>query len=584
MRRDLAALACAARHLGGGWAALAAAVATSVLFVVVPMQAAVLTGALVDGLHGRQARLYGVVRLPAASADVLVVTMVGLVAVALASGALAYARTAMVAAVSRRFVAQLRVSLIRRLETLSVADHHAWGVSELLNVLVVDADTMQRFLEKTAIQMPADVARVLYPVVMLFAIDARLALVAVAIVPLQWGVGRYLQRGLHAASRKARATRRALTVASKETLDGIETVRTADAHAHFAAIMTGLTSRLEREELAAQRQSARLSGVVWTLTSLGLALTWWRGGALVLAGGMTLGTLVAFTAFLAFVYAPSRRFTALATEYHRGLVALERIREVLETGTVVTDAAGAADLALVSGRVEVRDVCFSYGGRPILGDVDLMIRPREITAITGPSGGGKSSLLKLLARLHEPTRGRVLIDGQDIAGVGLASLRAQVAVVPQHPVIFSGTVLDNLRLGRDVPPAEIVAACEAADAATFIGRLEHGLQTMLGEGGASLSGGERQRLALARALLRKPAILLLDEPSSAVDPASEAAILAALRRLRAHTTVVVVAHGEAAIRAADRVVRLEEGTIVDDGMATARVSCEPGRRQGELRV
>jgi ABC-type multidrug transport system fused ATPase/permease subunit len=357
-----------------------------------------------------------------------------------------------------------------------------------------------------------------------------------------------------------------LTGDVKESIDGVETVKALCAEEVCVARIERSADALETDELEASRYSAAISGTVFLTTSLGIALTWWQGGQRVLSGDMTLGALVVFTGFVAFAYQPFRQFTTMLTTYRRGLVSLERIEELLAAEPQVTRVGTGRPLRVASGRIEFHGVAFRYARQPVLADIDLVIEPRELTVVMGRSGSGKSSLLRLMVRLHDPQQGAVLIDGQDLRDVNLQSLRTQVAVVPQQPVLFSGTIGQNICLGRpDAPPEEVTAACQAAGAMELIARLDGGLEARLGRGGVRLSGGEAQRISIARALLLRPQIILMDEPTSALDATSECAILAALERLRGVATVVIVAHRASTIRSADRVVVLDAGRVVAAG-------------------
>lgn len=283
---------------------------------------------------------------------------------------------------------------------------------------------------------------------------------------------------------------------------------------------------------------------------------------MVMSEHMTIGTLIAFTGYVVFIYKPSRRFTNLINVYQKGVVAAERIQEILETPSSIVDKPGASPIAVPQGGIEFRNVSFSYADRKVLSDICLNIEPRTLTAIMGRNGSGKSTLLKLIVRLYDPKEGQILIDGQNIRDVQLESLRSQIAVVTQSSVIFNGTVSENVRLSRpDAAEKEVEEACRAAGVLKFVTKWEKGLDTLLGAGGASPSGGEMQRIAIARAILRKPKILLLDEPSSALDSESESALAEVLGELKRTMTVVVVSHRQKTVSNADRFINMEGGKV-----------------------
>ena len=324
--------------------------------------------------------------------------------------------------------------------------------------------------------------------------------------------------------------------------------------------------QLEDDELTTNRLSAAVSGVVWLTTGMGLALTWWLGGRQVLAGEMSAGTLVTFIGFVTLAYQPVRQFTNTLKTYRQSSVSLERIHELLEQPSSIQTAPDATPLHVTKGTVTMQGVDFTYGEQPILAQINVTIPARLMTAIVGRSGSGKSSLLRLPARLYDPTAGVVMIDGQPLTTVTPASLQAQVTVVPQRPLLFSGTVLTNLHLAQpDATMPEIEAACHQAGALDFIQRLPQGFATVVGKGGASLSGGELQRLAIARALLRRPKVLLLDEPTSALDPEAEAALLTTLLQLRREMTVILISHRLETVRQADWLLLLDQGQLMAQG-------------------
>lgn len=527
----------------------------SIVFVLVPMQVPLLTGALVSGVTGQAATFYGILTVTD-RARILSIAVVGLLLTAGAYGLTAYLSTASVSELSRTFVSGLRKEMIRKLNHASTDVHERFGSGELLSRVIVDTQSTRTFVQTVFFTSIQSVVRIAYPVAILFLLSPVIALCASAILPIQYALTRHLQRRLRLATRTARTSQGHLTALVKEDLDGIESIQTLNAEELASARLAAQTDRLARDQIAVKALSGMISGSTWALTSLGVALTWWLGGLDVMAGTMSLGTLVAVTGFVVLLYTPMRRFTSIANVYQRGLVAFERIREVLDSPSAIRDDPSAPPLRVSDGVVEFRRVSFSYGRRPVLSDVSIELQARSLNAVVGRNGAGKSTLLRLLARQYDPTQGEVRVDGQDLRRVRLASLRAQIAVVPQRPTVFTGNVLDNVRLGRpDASLEEVHDACRKSGALEFIARMPRGFHTPLGPGGNALSGGEAQRLAIARALLRRPKILVLDEPNSALDTESEQLLLRTLNGLKGQMTVVVVAHHlDALMASVDRVV------------------------------
>jgi ABC-type multidrug transport system fused ATPase/permease subunit len=311
---------------------------------------------------------------------------------------------------------------------------------------------------------------------------------------------------------------------------------------------------------------ARKSGVIWGMTSLGFALAWGLGGMRVLDGRMTTGELVAFTGLLAFAFAPFRRFAGAMGTSRRILTSLARVQQLLTLPTGPAERPDAKPLVVGEGHLELRDLTFAYATHPVLKIPQLVIPSRCITALAGRSGSGKTTLLRLINRLHDPQSGQVLIDGVDVREFTVSSLRCAVVLVPQRPMVFSGSIAQNLRLAKpDAEDAELLAACEATDLLQFVQRLQDGVRTRLGRRGLQLSGGEAQRLAIARAVLMRSKVLLLDEPTSSLDVLSQATIMDTLERLKSQMTIVVAGHRLEALRQADHMIVLDQGQIVEQG-------------------
>ena len=546
------------------------------MFVLVPMQVPLLTAAIVDGLTDKEVALYGWSLADTSAASVLHIAAIGLLVVSAGYGIAAWMQMIASGRLSRKFVFELRRRLAEKIVHLSVDQHQQFGAGDLIDRTISDTAETRRFVERVFIQTLTNVLRVGYPVAMMFWIDPVLSLVALSILPPQMLISRWLQGRLHTATRTSRRTQADLTTVAKETFDGIETIKMHNAEEAAIGRMQSGAGNLEERELKAHAITGLINGNVWLLTSVGVALTWWLGGWRVLQGEMTLGTLVMFTGFIAFAYLPFRQFTQIASTFRQGLVSLERINELLELKPTIDNAEHAQPLSGGPGAIQFENVSFSYGDRPILRDVSLDIAAKQFIAIVGRSGSGKSSLLRLIARLYDPQDGRVLIDGQDIRNSELNSVRQAIAVVPQRPLLFTGTIMENIQLGRpDATMEEIVAAAKAAGAHEFIERLGAKYETKVGRGGASLSGGQMQRIAIARAVVSGARILLLDEPTSALDAETESVIIETIQRLSDEMTVVLVGHKLPTVRGADTIVVMDEGEVIAQGTHQSLIcSCD----------
>jgi subfamily B ATP-binding cassette protein MsbA len=301
------------------------------------------------------------------------------------------------------------------------------------------------------------------------------------------------------------------------------------------------------------------------MATLGLI---WYGGWRVLTGQTSIGTVIAFIMLLKEMYLPINRISELNTILHNSLAAIDRVFEVFDIEPDVQESARARELPRIEGRIRFDHVTFAYNDptRPQIRDVDLEIAPGEVVALVGPSGAGKSTLIQLIPRFYDPQQGCVRVDGWDVREVKLRSLRSQIGMVAQDTLLFSGSVRDNLLYGRpDATPGQMVEAARAAHAHDFLNALPDGYDTLLGERGAKLSGGQKQRLALARAFLCDPRILILDEATSALDSESEMLIQEALGRLMKGRTSLIIAHRLSTILNSDRIVVMDAGQVVEVG-------------------
>jgi ABC-type multidrug transport system fused ATPase/permease subunit len=307
--------------------------------------------------------------------------------------------------------------------------------------------------------------------------------------------------------------------------------------------------------------------VVSTITILGTALVVIVGGNFVMNGKLTIGQLTVVIYYLAAVYGPLSAIAHTTGQLQGALAGIKRVRAMFALVPETVDAPGAIDATDIKGDIRVEDVGFTYpNGTRVLHDITFAATPGEVIALVGLTGAGKTTLVSLIPRFYDPTLGRVTIDGVDVRQYRVRSLREKIAIVLQDPVLFQGTIADNLRYGRlDATDEEIEQAARAAHAHEFIARLPNGYQTEIAHAGGGLSGGERQRLSVARAILKNAPILILDEPTSSLDSISEEIVFAALRRLRAGRTTIVIAHRLSTVRDADRILVLDGGQIAAQG-------------------
>ena len=297
------------------------------------------------------------------------------------------------------------------------------------------------------------------------------------------------------------------------------------------------------------------------------AIVLWRGTALIIAGTMTAGALTVYLAYLAKFFKPVKDLATMTSAMAQTTVALERIQKILSADHIIRECQDAADPGRVKGAIAFENVAFGYDDETqVLRDVSFKIEPGQVVGIVGPTGSGKSTVLSLLPRFYDPSGGRILIDGADVATFKLNSLRAQVGFVLQETVLFRGTIRENIAYGRPgATDEEVLAAAKVANADEFIGRMPHGYDTVVGERGDTLSGGQRQRIGIARAVIRNSPIMILDEPTAALDTESEHLVIDALRELMKGRTVIMIAHRLSTISHADKIVVLKEGVVAEEG-------------------
>jgi subfamily B ATP-binding cassette protein MsbA len=394
----------------------------------------------------------------------------------------------------------------------------------------------------------------------------ELALLAVAVLPVAYlpivRLGRRMRR-ISTGSQEAMAEMSAFL---HETLAGNKIVKAFGMEEFEKARFQQRSLKLFRLEIKDVVVRALSSPVMEILAGIGIAFIIWYGGSRVIGGHYTTGTFISFLAAVIMLYDPVKSLSKFNIAVQQGLAAADRIFDVLETPPTVREAPDAVEIARRPHRVEFRRVTFSYGGEPVLREIDLDLQPGQVLALVGMSGGGKSSLVNLIPRFYDVTGGAILIDGLDIRRTSLRSLRQQIAIVTQEPILFNDTVRNNIAYGRpEAPAAAVEDAARAAYALEFIRRLPRGFETEIGELGGRLSGGEKQRLCIARALFKDAPILILDEATSSLDTEAERIVQQALENLIRGRTTFVIAHRLSTIRYADRIAALAAGRIVEQG-------------------
>lgn len=487
--------------------------------------------------------------------------------IGLSTGLLTYFFTHTMGDVARRFTASLRRSLFAHMQRLSLRFHDRQRTGDLITRLTTDIGSVQEALANGTVLLFSNISLLGAMIGMMLWLNWKFALASLSLSPILFLTVLYHTRRVKAEARAARTSDGLLASLAQETLASIRVVQGLTQEGQQDRRFHGQSENSLQAYLRGVRYQARVAPMVDLLAAGGLAIVMWYGATRVLAGELTTGDVIVFFAYVTNLYAPMKALSKLSLSLSKAAVGAERIAEVLSVRSEVADRPGARAAPALTGRMEFRNVSFAYEpGRPVLRAIDLMIEPGEKVAIVGPSGAGKSTLVSLVPRFYDPTEGAVLIDGQDIRAYTTDSLRDQIGLVLQDTLLFSGNIRENIAFGRpDASDAQIIAAAVAAHAHEFIDDLPEGYDTLVSERGSSLSGGQKQRIAIARALLRSAPILILDEPTSDLDAASELAVIEAMRRVAEGRTTLMIAHRLATVRFADRIVVLDQGRIVEQG-------------------
>jgi ATP-binding cassette subfamily B protein len=463
--------------------------------------------------------------------------------------------------------ARVRDAIFAHALRLDPAYHDRVGPGELMSRASSDAEHVARMMDAIGHTIGYMLTVVAVAIVMLV-IDVELALVVLIPLPLvSVGAWAYSQR-YDARTRRLQEAWAAAATLVEETVTGIRLVKGLGAGDALSSRFRKRSDEIVRRALDVARLDAVFNPALEVLPLLGIAAVLWVGGRRVIAGDLSLGSFVAFNAYVVMLVWPLRVLGQRVSTLQKALAASARITEVLETEPRLREPRHPLELpAPVRGDVLLESVRFGHeGDRPVLDGLDLHLSPGESVALVGATGSGKSTVAGLLARLYDPDGGRVVLDGRDVRELRLADVRRAVALVFEETFLFTESVRENIRFGRpDADDEAVVRAAELAGASEFVSALPDGYETVLGERGFSLSGGQRQRIAIARAILANPAVLVLDDATSAVDATKEHEIRAALATVMQGRTTLVIAHRPATIALADRVAVLEAGRIVDEG-------------------
>ena len=487
--------------------------------------------------------------------------------IAVVQSVMAMGQSYLTTRLSQQIIADFRTHLFRHLHTLSLSFFARQRTGDILSRLMNDVGVIQRLVTDTPIDSAKQVVTLIGGLAFLFYMNWKLCLLIVVLLPVLVLVARIFGKRLKALSTQIQDQTASVSTLIEEVISGIRVVKSF-VQTDREAGRFGLAIR----QLVAQaiQRANVLSVFIPTITLLTLIMAGgvlWYGGKQVIDESMTPGDLLAFVLFAGILIGPFGSAARIFSQMKEGQGAMQRVFELLDTTPDVTDSPEARPLPDVHGHIRFDHVSFAYDPRhPVLIDLSFEVQPGETVALVGPTGAGKSTIANLLHRFYDPVEGRITIDNQDLRHVRLTSLYRQLAIVPQETILFGDTIRENIRYGRaDATEADLIAASRAANAHDFISALPDGYDTPVGEKGVNLSGGQRQRLAIARAILKNPRLLILDEATSALDSESEMLVQRALQRLMAGRTTVVIAHRLTTIQEADRILVLNKGRIAEKG-------------------
>ncbi len=469
--------------------------------------------------------------------------------------------------VSADILFDMRLDLYRHLQRLSPRFYARTPLGDVVSRINGDVGEIQRVTAEAALAWFGQVVALVGTVAILVTLDWSLFLVGLlTLPPALWALVRY-RRQLEARVRVLRERSAEIGTFLIETLQGMRTTVGANAQPRAVARFRGKNDSFVEALLSMRLFTYLAGGLPGLLISAGTAVVFLYGGYRVIAGLTSLGTFVAFMGYQMRLMAPVQGLMGIYTNLATARASLVRVHELLDTPPEVTERASAREMRTCAGRLALEGVRVGYGrGVEVLDGVSLDVPPGQLVAIVGASGSGKSTLADLLARFIDPDGGRVLLDGVDLRDLRLEDVRRHVGVVEQDPFIFHASMADNVRYARPgASDAEVGAALEAAGLASLVDSMPDGPDTVVGERGKQLSAGERQRLAIARAFLADPAVLVMDEATGALDPSSEAAVLSGYARVMKGRTTVVITHRLDLARQAQRVVVVVDGTIAEDG-------------------
>ncbi|MEN9686735.1 MAG: hypothetical protein RLZZ28_2521 [Bacteroidota bacterium] len=497
----------------------------------------------------------------ASSAAVLlvVITVIGAIA--------GYVNSYFTESVSQFVANDVRLQVYHHLQKLSLSYYDTHQVGKILSTITTDVSTMQDFVSNSLLSILIDAMAILGILGLMFYLNFDFALIALAVTPfLLFFVAKFKKR-VKKLMHEVRVDQSNMFAVLQQGLESIRVINAFNSQDIEEEKLKKVSMETVHAALKTRRLKSMLSPVVSILVSVCIALVLWRGAGLVLKDAMTIGALTVFLSYLNKFFSPVKDLAKMANAVAQATVSLERIQMILETDTILPEKDGAIHPEKFDGKIVFENVAFQYNPEAkILKNVNLQIEAGQRVGICGPTGGGKSTVACLIPRFYDISAGKILIDGKEITDYTLEGLRGQIGFVLQDTILFYGSIKENIAYGKaGASEAEIIHAAKTAHADEFIEKMPHGYDTMVGERGVTLSGGQRQRIGIARAILRNSPILILDEPTAALDTESEKLVMEALEKLMKGRTVITIAHRLSTIADSDKIVVIKDGIVSEEG-------------------
>ncbi|TMV48083.1 ABC transporter ATP-binding protein [Paenibacillus mesophilus] len=542
-------------HVKGRWAlmllALACLIGNSLLEFVIPQ----LSRYTIDDV------------IPAGNYGALPWVALGVLGTAVLLGLFGYLSSNSLASVGQRAIFDLRNELYRHMQSLDMAFYDRNRTGDLMSRVTSDVGMLQQLVSSGMMQIVTDLFTFTAIALYMLYVDWQLTLLMLATFPLMILTTRKFSGRFRTSFKTVQQSVAEVSNHLQDTLSGIRVIKSFANEDYESGRFAERSETNMKANLRTVRLRAIYEPIIDLLNYLGMVAVLVFGAWQTMRGELTIGAIVAFLAYLRLLQNPIRHFSRILNTIQQSAAAYERIMEVLETKPEVTEKEDAIALPPIRGHIVFSGVGFSYRNDvPVLRDFNLEFNPGKVTALVGPSGAGKSTVAHLIARFYDPQQGTITIDGYSLKDIASKSLREQMGVVSQEIVLFNGTVRDNIMYGKPgATDEEIIAAAKAANAHDFISSFPKGYDSEIGERGVKLSGGQKQRLSIARAILKNPRLIVLDEATASLDTESEHLIQEALARLLAGRTCLVIAHRLSTIQSADRIVVLDQGTIAESG-------------------